>query len=147
MSSLALTLFPDLREPAPVRRSAVTNNPIRRRANQATAEGRRLADIYRGYLKAVGDLNLQKQEIAIEAAELTLACENMRARLLAGEDVANDLVRLTNTRDRKLEALGLDKAASAAATPTDDARAERERREQVLRDARARAVNKLGAEA
>jgi hypothetical protein len=108
-SPLALELFPNLAEPAPARRSAVSNNPIRARAKQTTAEGRRLADIYRGILRAIGGVPTgQQQAIAIEAAELTLAAEDQRARLLKGEDITIKLMQTSKQRDRALRKLGLD---------------------------------------
>jgi hypothetical protein len=118
-SPVALELFPNLVEPAPTRRSAVSNNPIRARAKQTTAEGRRLADIYRGILRAIGGLPTgQQQAIAIEAAELTLAAEDQRARLLKGEDITTKLMQTSKQRDRALRKLGLDKPPSDATKPT-----------------------------
>jgi hypothetical protein len=111
---LALELFPNLAEPPSTRRSAVSNNPIRARAKQITAgartaEGRRLADIYRGILRAIGGVPTgQQQAIAIEAAELTLAAEDQRARLLKGEDITIKLMQTSKQRDRALRKLGLD---------------------------------------
>jgi hypothetical protein len=108
MSKLDPSLFPNLDETPIGRRSATTNNPLRARAKQSTAEGRRLADLYRAILRALGGnpTGLQ-QSNALAAAELALACENERAKLLRGDGDANAVVRLENARDRALRKLGL----------------------------------------
>jgi hypothetical protein len=108
MSKLDPSLFPDLAETPIQRRSATTNNPMRARAKQSTAEGRRLADLYRGVLRAIGgNPSGVQQANALACAELSLACENERAKLLRGDGDANAVVRLENARDRALRKLGL----------------------------------------
>lgn len=105
-----LSLIPDLSEPVATRRAKATNDPMRVRARQSTAEGRRLADIYRGILQAIGGIPTGPQQAAaLEAAELTLAAENQRSALLKGEDITIKLMQTSKQRDRALRKLGLDR--------------------------------------
>lgn len=96
--------------PHPVRRSRITNDPTAR-ANQDTAEGRRLADMIRGFLAEMGNPRSPvAQADAIRAAELTVASENARAKLLKGDGDANEVVRLENLATRAVRKLNIDPA-------------------------------------
>jgi hypothetical protein len=66
---------------------------------------RQQADLYRQLLGYPADA-MTERRIA-EAAELAIAVENWRARLLAGEDVEEAVTRLTNIRARAEAKLGL----------------------------------------
>jgi hypothetical protein len=105
--------------PHPVRRSRITNDPTAR-ANQDTAEGRRLADMIRGFLAEMGNPRSPvEQADAIRAAELTVASENARAKLLAGNGDANEVVRLENLAGRAVRKLGLaQRQNDAKSTPS-----------------------------
>jgi hypothetical protein len=95
-------------EPAAVLRSRTTNNP-NSRSNQSTAAGRRLNDLIRGFLQEMGNpTNIVAQAAAISAAELTLAAEDARAKLLAGNGDPDQVVRLENLAHRTVRKLGID---------------------------------------
>jgi hypothetical protein len=94
-------------DPHPMRRSRTTNDPTSR-ANQDTARGRRLADLIRGFLAEMGNPRSPvAQADAIRAAELTVAAEDARAKLLAGDGDANAVVRIENLAGRAVRKLGL----------------------------------------
>jgi hypothetical protein len=100
--------------PHRVRRSRITNDPTAR-AKQDTAEGRRLADLIRGFLAEMGNpTSPVAQADAIRAAELTAASENARAKLLAGDGDANAVVRIENLAARAVRKLGLNERQNAA---------------------------------
>jgi len=113
MPSAAVTLQVDLfgevpDEPVPMRRSRVSNNPLCRN-NSGTARGRRVNDLLRSYLRAMSNRsNCFAQADALRAAELTVAAEEVRADLLAGNGDANAVVRLENLAARAVRKLGLD---------------------------------------
>jgi len=73
------------------------------RAPLGTAQGRRVRLLFRTYLKRLGDgpHDDVMQAGAMRAAELTVLCENLRARALAGETIgANDITRMESTSRR-----------------------------------------------
>jgi hypothetical protein len=77
--------------------SATTNDPLSTRTDRNTAAGRRIADLYRAYIAAMGgptDTILQANALA--AAELKVAAEDVRKRMLGGGGDADQLVRLEN---------------------------------------------------
>lgn len=103
--------------PHPVRRSKTTNDPTSR-ANQDTAAGRRLADLIRGFMAEMGNPRSPvAQADAIRAAELTVAAEDARAKLLAGDGDANAVVRIENLAARAVRKLGLVERQRDAAKP------------------------------
>jgi hypothetical protein len=110
-----VNLFGELPPPPhPVRRSRITNDPTSR-ANQDTAAGRRLADMIRGFLAEMGNPRSPvAQADAIRAAELTVAAENARAKLLKGDGDGNAVVRLENLATRAVRKLGLADRQNAA---------------------------------
>jgi hypothetical protein len=75
--------------------SKTTNRPLKGRVNRNTAKGRRVADIYRAYLAALGSpTDAIVQSNALTAAELKVAAEEARKALLEGNGNAEQLVRL-----------------------------------------------------
>lgn len=95
------------REAPRVRRSRVTNDPSRR-ANQNTARGRRVADLLRGFIEAMGcPTSPIRQADALQAAELTVAAEDARAELLAGRGDLDQVVRIENAARRAVKKLGI----------------------------------------
>jgi hypothetical protein len=103
-------------DPVPTRRARVTNDPLSRNS-QSTATGRRVADLYRSYLRAMPDRSCIGQADALRAAELTVAAEEARARLLAGSGDPNAVVRIENLAARAVRKLGLTPAAGARHVP------------------------------
>ena len=87
-----------------VRRSATTRDPIRARHKATTSRGLRVRDLYRGYMATLQPGNTLHEAAALEAAELKVACEDARARLLAGDAEAEEgLTRLQNAARRAVE--------------------------------------------
>jgi hypothetical protein len=103
-------------EPITTRRAKTTNDPASR-ANLNTANGRRVADLYRSYLRAMGDpTDAVAQANVLAAAELKAAAETARADLLAGKTTIGDVVLLENAADRAVRRLDLKPPGSAAPT-------------------------------
>jgi hypothetical protein len=105
----AVTLRVASAEPAKALRSRLTNRPLEVRANRHTAQGRRIADLFCSYQKALDDPDDPVALANILAAsELKTSAEIMRAKLLAGEAVdPGELVKLENLADRAERRLGL----------------------------------------
>jgi hypothetical protein len=100
-------------EPHAVRRSRTTNDPTTR-CNQATAAGRRLNDLIRGFLHEMGNpTSTVAQSAAISAAELVVAAEDARAKLLAGNGDPDQVVRLENLAHRAVRKLGIERRQNA----------------------------------
>jgi hypothetical protein len=102
-------LFPGLlREPHPMRRSCVTNNAVAN-ANQATAPGRRVADLYRAYINAMGNpVCAIRQAEALAAAEHTQAAEAARVALRDGTGGTAEVARCERLAARAVARLGID---------------------------------------
>src|ERR1700733_1666666 len=98
-------------EPPATRRSKTTNDPMSR-VSQSTATGRRVADLFRSYLRAMTDRSCIAQADVLRAAELVVAAEDARAKLLAGNGDAVAVVRLENLAGRAIRKLGLDRAGT-----------------------------------
>jgi hypothetical protein len=92
-----------------VSRSRMTNAPLEVRANGNTRMGRRIRDLYCEHLARLGDPDdVLAQTAAIEAAELQVAVENARTKVLADAgnvDLTNALVRLVNISNRAVAKL------------------------------------------
>jgi len=92
--------------PPPAQRARRTNRPI---AAGNTAISRRVADLTRAYLTALGnptDVALQAQAVA--AAEMVALAELMRERALQGDEIdLGELVRLQGAADRAVRKLGI----------------------------------------
>jgi hypothetical protein len=88
-------------------RSATTNRPLRR-ANGNTATGRRVRDLFRAYVTGAGNPDSDAfRAAALAAAELTVAAEAARAKLVAGEGDLDQLIRLENLASRSVRRLGI----------------------------------------
>jgi len=87
-------------------RSATTNKPMRR-ANGNTAIGRRVRDLYRAYLAGMSNPDDATRAAVLAAAELVVAAESARAKLLAGEGDIEQIVRLENLANRAVKRLGI----------------------------------------
>jgi hypothetical protein len=81
-------------------RSRTTNDPLRVRAPGRSARSRRLRDLFRGYMAKLDQDDPIAQAAALTAAELRVGAEDARARLLAGQPCAEDVVRLENAARR-----------------------------------------------
>jgi hypothetical protein len=106
-------LFGHVADPLPTRRARTTNNPLSRNS-QATARGRRIADVFRAYMQRMADRSCFAQTDALAAAELKVDAEDVRARRAAGNAGIDEVVkaeRLVRHAERKL---GLDRPQSAA---------------------------------
>lgn len=92
-------------------------DPLRGRVNGNTALGRRVRHRWRLYLHELTspDAALQRA-FAADCAELAVAIEEMQGRQLAGENVAEDLVRLRNELRRAEGKLQL-KTPTSKASP------------------------------
>jgi hypothetical protein len=101
-------------------RSQITNNPLRARTDRNTARGRRVADLYTALMEALGNpANTLVQANVIAAAELRVACEDARKRVLEGGSAdADQLVRLENLAHRAERKLGLERRARQPAVRT-----------------------------
>jgi hypothetical protein len=100
-------------------RSRRTNNPLYG-LNLKTSRGRRIADLVRAYLKAVGNpVDVGRQTQVIAAAELQALAEDARAAALREPAIADleQLVRLQGLADRALRRLGI-KAETARQQPS-----------------------------
>lgn len=109
-------------------RAAVTND-VFAGLSRNSAIGRRVADLLRGFLRAMGDpTDIVQQANALRAAELTVAAESARAKLLAGEGDIDAVARLEGVAARAVRALHLKTPAARNAEPTlaDILRADRE---------------------
>jgi hypothetical protein len=86
-----------------------TNDPLAG-LNRNTARGRRIADLTRSYLQAIGNPDdTARQAAAIAAAELQVLAEETRAAALREPLTADldNLVRVQSIADRALRRLGI----------------------------------------
>jgi hypothetical protein len=96
-------------------RSRVTNDPMARHRGKS-ADARRVRDLYLSYMGDLGNpVNAAVQARVAKAAELVVAAEIARAKLIEGGGDANQLVRLENLADRAVRSLGILKANAAPA--------------------------------
>jgi hypothetical protein len=99
-------------------RSKTTNRPLKGRVNRNTAKGRRIADVYHAYLAALGDpTDAIVQANVLTAAELKIAAEEARKRLLDGAGDADALVRLENLAHRAESKLGIKRQPAKPRNP------------------------------
>jgi hypothetical protein len=101
---------PDVAVSVKHKRARLTNKPLRVRANRHTAQGRRLCDLFEGYVAALGNptdpLVLAN---VLAASELKTVAEVMRSKLLAGESIdPAHVVKVENLANRAERKLGLD---------------------------------------
>lgn len=117
MSNAAPTISADLfghvpDDPISTRRSRTTNDPLSR-ISQSTAHGRRVADLLRSYLRAMSDRSCFAVADASAAAELTVAAESARERLLAGTGDIDEVVKAERLARHAVRKLGLDRQRAA----------------------------------
>lgn len=71
------------------------------RAPRKTAQGCRIRHLYRSFITKLDPANAEHQAMALTASELTVAAEDARSRLLAGDLTAEQpTVRLENSARR-----------------------------------------------
>ena len=88
-------------------RSKTANDPTHR-VNGNTARGRRLRELYSGFLQHTGSHpDTLAQARALSAAELLLCAEDARAKLLAGDGDIELVVKLENLANRTIKQLGI----------------------------------------
>ncbi len=89
------------------------------RAPRDTVQGCRIRQLYRSFIRKLDPANPEHQAMALTAAELTVAAEDARARLLAGDLTAEQpTVRLENTARRaRLDLKGNAKSIDDASDP------------------------------
>jgi hypothetical protein len=106
---MALTSNTTAAAKLPTGKSRTTNNPLRR-ANGNTAQGRRVRDLYRGYMIALGSPNDPvTAALVLAAAEQVVIAENARRDHLAGIADLDSVIRAENMSARALRRLGLNK--------------------------------------
>jgi len=104
---------------APRLRARRTNNPLAG-FDLNTAGGRRVADLTRAYLSALGNpTDIERQAAVIQAAELQVLAEEARTAALkdTGSADLDQLVRLQGAADRAVRRLGLKPGASRNSGP------------------------------
>jgi hypothetical protein len=91
-------------------RSAVTSDPVRHRVNGRTRAGRRIRDLYFGYLDRMGGpADPIAQSHALAAAELVAALADVRLAAANGSANLDAVIRLSNLANRAERRLGLRK--------------------------------------
>jgi hypothetical protein len=104
-----------LTEPSAKQRARRTNNPNNGGLSRNTAAGRRVSDLLRAFLRALGDPgDVLMRASAVRAAELTTAAEIARGKLLSGIGDADQVVKLENMAARTVRALGIDRKREPA---------------------------------
>jgi hypothetical protein len=107
-------------EPPHSQRAKRTNDPLAD-INLTTARGRRLADLVRAYLRALGNpVEIERQAAVIAAAELQVLAEEARTAALkdAGHADLDRVVRMQGAADRAVFRLGIKARADKAAAPS-----------------------------
>jgi hypothetical protein len=99
---------------APCQRARRTNDPLAT-IETNTARGRRVADLVRAYLKALGNpVDIERQAAVIAAAELQVLAEEARsAALKSGSPDLDQVVRVQGAADRAVRRLGIKPGAAA----------------------------------
>lgn len=111
-ATLGADLFGAVPEPVATRRARATNKPLSR-VDQSTAIGRRIADLFRSYVRAMNAGGCIAEADALRAAELVAGAEQARVQLLAGKGDADQVVRLENLAARAVKKLGIDPRSAA----------------------------------
>lgn len=118
--AIAAGSLPD-RKPQNTNRSAMTNDPLAGRASARTPRGRRIRDLFRGFLARLGtDADVITQSHCLRVAELIAIAEELRTRATGEElrpDLINAITRIESTAARAERTLlkGAPDAADAAA--------------------------------
>jgi hypothetical protein len=99
---------------APRQRARRTNDPLAT-IETNTARGRRIADLVRAYLKALGNpTDIERQAAVIAAGELQVLAEEARAAALkSGSPDLDQVVRVQGAADRAVRRLGIKPGAAA----------------------------------
>jgi hypothetical protein len=129
-------------------RSAATNRPISRWSPN-TSTGRRCRDLFRGYMRALGDpADEPTVALAIAAAESVTLAEVARAECLGGMTgiTAELTIRFENSAARALRRLGLNKPVPAPRKTFMEKMAEKEAALRAAESAAAAERPKGGAE-
>ena len=103
------TSRPHLAELPSRQRARRTNDPFAN-IETNTARGRRVADLVRAYLRALGNpANIERQAAVIAAAELTALAEEARATALRDASRADldQVLRVQGVADRAVRRLGI----------------------------------------
>ena len=101
------------------------------RAPRKTEQGSRICKLFRAFVAKLDAKNPEHQAMALTAAELTVAAENARAQLLAGDLAAEQpTVRLENTARRAREDLKSIVSAENATDPNTALRSWLERQQE-----------------
>ena len=101
-------------------RARRTNDPLAAISTN-TARGRRVADLVRAYLRALGNpTNIEQQAAVIAAAELQVLAEEARATALkdAGRADLDQVIRVQGAADRAVRRLGI-KPGNVGPAPID----------------------------
>lgn len=107
-------------EPARQLRAKRTNDPFAEISTN-TARGRRVADLVRAYLRALGNpANIEQQAAVIAAAELQVLAEEARGAALneAGPTDLDQVIRVQGAADRAVRRLGIKFSNAPASGPT-----------------------------
>jgi hypothetical protein len=89
-------------------RAALTNDPLRGRADGRTPQGRRIRDLFRAFSSGMGSPSDPATQAAIlAAAELVVAAERARAKVLDDGGDVEQLIRLENLAARATRRLGM----------------------------------------
>jgi hypothetical protein len=101
---------------SPRLRARVTNDPLSGRASRHSAQGRRIGDLFDAFIAAMGNTtDALAQANALAAAEMFVAAEGARAKLLAGGDVEiEQVVKLQGAAARAERKLGIKPAVKPA---------------------------------
>ena len=111
----------------PSRQRAKRTNNVLAGIDTNTARGRRIADLVRAYLQALGNpAEIERQAAVIAAAELQVLAEEARTVALRGAADLDQVIRLQGAADRATRKLGLDRQREPAPITMDEhlARAE-----------------------
>ena len=111
----------------PSRQRARRTNNVFAGIDTNTARGRRIADLVRAYLQALGNpAEIERQAAVIAAAELQVLAEEARTVALKGGTDLDQVIRLQGAADRATRKLGLDRQREPAPITMDEhlARAE-----------------------
>lgn len=110
-ATIGADLFGQVPEPVATRRARATNRPLSG-VNQSSKIGRRIADLFRSYVRAMSERGCIAEADALRAAELVAGAEQARSQLLAGKGDADQVVRLENLAARAVKKLWIERQAS-----------------------------------
>lgn len=89
----------------------LTTRPLTVRAPGNTATGKRIRDLYRAFMAAMGEpVDAVSQAAVLRACELMTAAETARAALLAGQGDIDQVVKLEGSARRAVADLRIGRA-------------------------------------